>query len=260
MSYENINANTSIVFINGMENTLEDARNSANLIQRDFLDRQVGLMNNATGEGKVLQKYFGSGAITKRLDSAINAVLPKKVVRLTDDVLEWTPNYFTLKDSLNAHMLQKLPRDSVVITHSAGNEDIYKANRINAITNTKTKYKLISVGSPKSESNLRESTSSVGAELVRQVNDSKDPVANPKDAALDAVGNAIVGGSRGGYIGFSLGALSGIGITFYKLNEYHPFKSYYNNPEFQLQQTIQRLLMQDAMKEVKEKGLNNDKD
>ena len=260
MSYENINANTNIVFINGMGNTLEDARNSANLIQRDFLNKQVGIVNNATGEGKVLQKYFGSGAITKRLDSAINAVLPKKVVRLTDDVLEWTPNYLTLKDSLNAYMLRQLPKDSVVITHSAGNEDIYKANRINAITNTKTPYKHLSVGSPKSAEALRESTNSVGAELVRQVNDSRDPVANQLGAALDIVGNAIVGASRGGAIGGIIGIGGGIGITFHKLDEYHSFESYYNNPEFQLQQTIQRLLMQDAMKKVNEKELSNDKD
>ncbi|AWI33339.1 hypothetical protein [Helicobacter apodemus] len=262
MSYENINANTSIVFINGMENTLEDARNSANLIQRDFLDRQVGLMNNATGEGKVLQKYFGSGAITKRLDSAINAVLPKKVVRLTDDVLEWTPNYFTLKDSLNAHMLQKLPRDSVVITHSAGNEDIYKANRINAITNTKTKYKLISVGSPKSESNLRESTSSVGAELVRQVNDSKDPVANPKDAALDAVTSGVMDYLKGGsgFISMGVGGIRIINTTKDRFNKYHPFETYYQNEAFQIKQTIENALIKNISEENHQnsiKGLNN---
>ncbi len=242
MSYENINAKTNIVFINGMGNTLEDARNSANLIQRDFLNKQVGIVNNATGEGKVLQKYFGSGAITKRLDSAINAVLPKKVVRLTDDVLEWTPNYLTLKDSLNAYMLRQLPKDSVVITHSAGNEDIYKANRINAITSTKTPYKHLSVGSPKSAEALRESTNSVGAELVEQVNHPGDPVSG-----------IVNSGERINYIKYLFGDDDFASKFILKgLKKYHPFESYYNNPEFQLQQTIQNLLMQDTMKEIKE--------
>ncbi len=170
----------------------------------------------------------------------------------------------TTKDSLNAYMLRQLPKDSVVITHSAGNEDIYKANYLNALMKLKTDYKLISIGSPKSKKDLRESTNAVGAELVRQVNDSRDPVANPTGAALDIVGNAIVGGSRGigigRIIGTITGAATGVGITFHKLDEYHSFESYYNNPEFQLQQTIQRLLMQDAMKKVNEKELSNDKD
>ncbi len=34
----------------------------------------------------------------------------------------------TTKDSLNAYMLRQMTKDSVVINHSAGNEDIYKAN------------------------------------------------------------------------------------------------------------------------------------
>ena len=96
MSYENINKGTDIIYVNGMGNTLEDARNSANLIQRDFLDRQVGLMNNATGG-------------------------------LPNDVLEYS-SPLSVKDSLNAYMLRQMTRDSVVITHSAGNEDINKAN------------------------------------------------------------------------------------------------------------------------------------
>ena len=261
MSYENINANTSIVFINGMDNTLEDARNSANLIQRDFLNKQVGIVNNATGEGKVLQKYFGSGAITKRLDSAINAVLPKKVVRLTDDVLEWTPNYFTLKDSLNAYMLQQLPKDSVVITHSAGNEDIYKANRINAITNTKTPYKHLSVGSPKSEKDLRESTNAVGAELVRQVNHHGDPVSGIVNSGESGYWKNVVLPSMlsrvyfGNVVSFGLVPAATAFAMYLDLKKYHPFESYYNNPEFQLQQTIQRLLLENAIKESNQKGV-----
>ncbi len=63
----------------------------------------------------------------------------------------------------------------------------------------------------------------------------------------------------GGIIEGVMGITSSLGISAYELN-YHPFESYYENPEFQLQQTIQRLLMQDAMKKVNEKELSNDKD
>ncbi|MDU5326769.1 hypothetical protein, partial [Campylobacter ureolyticus] len=51
-TYENINNNTKIVFINGMGNTLENARESVNLIKQDY-GNNVGLINNATG------KYLG---------------------------------------------------------------------------------------------------------------------------------------------------------------------------------------------------------
>ena len=210
MSYENINANTSIVFINGMGNTLEDARNSANLIQRDFLNKQVGIVNNATRG-------------------------------LVNDVLEYS-SPLSVKDSLNAYMLRQMTKDSVVITHSAGNEDIYKANYLNALMKLKTDYKLISIGSPKSKKDLRESTNAVGAELVRQVNHPGDPVSG-----------IVNSGERINYIKYLFGDDDFASKFILKgLKKYHPFESYYNNPEFQLQQTIQRLLIQDTMKEIKE--------
>ncbi|ASM36867.1 hypothetical protein [Campylobacter sputorum] len=65
-----------------------------------------------------------------------------------------------------------------MITHSAGNEDIFKTNKINYIQGAKTPYKLISVGSPKSATHLKDSTSKVGAEFIIQINNPNDPVAN----------------------------------------------------------------------------------
>ncbi len=255
MSYENINAKTSIVFINGMRNTLEDARNSANLIQRDFLNKQVGIVNNATRG-------------------------------LVNDVLEYNPNTLSVTDFIIANQIQKLSPNTIYTAHSAANKDIINANFLNATTNTETKYKLISVGSPIAESELRESTNAVGAELVRQVNHPYDPVsgilnsgekesfANSafKNARLtgamagttlgSSIGGAfglipgmVIGGAIGGIVG---GAAIGLGVSALRLEKYHSFESYYNNPEFQLQQTIQRLLMQDAMKGINEKGLGDD--
>ena len=61
----------------------------------------------------------------------------------------------------------------------------------------------------------------------------------------------------GGIIEGVMGITSSLGISAYEL-KYHSFESYFENPEFQLQQTIQRLLMQDAIKGINEKGLGDD--
>ncbi|MGH1601283.1 hypothetical protein [Campylobacter majalis] len=148
-TYENIDRNTKILFINGMDNTLEDAKNSVNLIKKDY-GENVGLINNATG------KHLG----------------------VIEDAVEWLPNYTTTKDVLNAYFMKQLPAGATVITHSAGNEDIYKANKINSIIGVKTPYNLISVGSPKSATKLKENTNKVGANFIDQINHTNDPVAN----------------------------------------------------------------------------------
>ncbi|MDX8384386.1 MAG: hypothetical protein R8M45_09910, partial [Ghiorsea sp.] len=145
MTYDNINKNTAIIFVNGMGNTLKGAKSSQKMIQKDF--NNVGLINNETSG------YIG-------------------------DFLEWAPNYLTTKDVLNAYMLQQLPKDAVVITHSAGNEDNYKANEVNALVGATTPYRHISVGSPKSATELKKADQSVGATFIKQANHPNDPVAN----------------------------------------------------------------------------------
>ncbi len=67
----------------------------------------------------------------------------------------------------------------------------------------------------------------------------------------------LLGGAIGGIVG---GAASSLGVSALRLEKYHSFESYFENPEFQLQQTIQNLLMQDAMKGINEKGLGDDKE
>ncbi|AWI33349.1 hypothetical protein [Helicobacter apodemus] len=237
VNFENINAKTNIVFANGIHNTLQDARNSANLIQRGFLNRQVGIVNNAT-----------RGFI--------------------NDVLEYNPNTLSVTDFIIANQIQKLSPNTIYTAHSAANKDINNANFLNATTNTETKYKLISIGSPIAESELRESTNAVGAELVRQVNHPYDPVAGilnsgERERYSKDLGEYVEQIYPRGYTTPTSENTRGIiihHVEYQHLKKYHPFKSYYNNPEFQLQQTIQRLLMQDAMKEVKEKGLGDDKE
>ncbi|MDE5603026.1 MAG: hypothetical protein K2I71_03785, partial [Helicobacter sp.] len=158
MNYVNLNPSTNIIFINGMDNTLSQAKENMNLIQRDFPQYNVGLINNPT-KG------------------------------ILNDISEYNSNTLTITDFLNAHILQQIFRNSkesidsmnskestdtknvVAIAHSRGVRDINNANVVNAFQGfTTTNYALLSVGSPISESELRESTASVGAKLIRQVN------------------------------------------------------------------------------------------
>ncbi|OUT08115.1 two-partner secretion domain-containing protein [Campylobacter concisus] len=176
-TYENLNKDTKIVFMNGMDNTLEEAKKSVNLIKEDF-GKNIGLINNATG------KHLG----------------------ILEDAIEWLPNYKTTKDVLNAYKLKNLSSGTTLITHSAGNEDIFKANSINKVLGVNTPYNLISVGSPKSATKLKESANGVGANFIIQVNHENDPVAN---GILNSDAN----------------------YEFKTLNDvetYHPFSTYYH--------------------------------
>lgn len=179
MNYDNVNANTDIVFENGMGNTEIGARESQDMIQADFPNQNVGLINNVTG------KYS-----------------------YASDYLEWKPNYLTTKDALNAYMLQKLSPDTIVITHSAGNEDIFKANQVNALVGANTPYIHYSVGSPTSATKLEISDNAVGATLKTQINHPNDPVTIVNEEA-----NYEVEGL----------------LPFNDLGDYHPFTVYYKN-------------------------------
>ena len=68
--------------------------------------------------------------------------------------------------------------------------------------------------------------------------------------------SAIVSKFNVNIVGLLINPLSIIG---YDLNNYHPFEFYYNNPNFQIQQIIQKILLENTIKEMNEKGLNNAK-
>jgi len=148
MNYNNINDGTKIVMVTGMNNGATAAKNIQGMIGKDF--NNVGLINNQTDE------IFG----------------------VVGDAAEWMPNSPTTKDVLNAEMLQRVSPNTLVVSHSAGNEDIYKANEVNALVGVQTPYNLISAGSPKSKTALEESASKVGATVITQINNPHDPVAN----------------------------------------------------------------------------------
>ena len=50
MNYYEINSNTDIVFENGMMNTKTESQASQEMIQKDFPNKKVGLINNITGD------------------------------------------------------------------------------------------------------------------------------------------------------------------------------------------------------------------
>lgn len=165
-----------------------------------------------------------------------------------------TNSPLTTKDSLNAHTLQQLPKNAIVITHNGGDGLIYNANVINAIQNTTTPYKLISIGSPISKNDLIKITADVGAELIAQINHPYDPVSgilNTEESKIKVIEGYIktyIEYFKTDFSVFSsiLGLLKSPFIVFKnQISKYHDFKSYYQNPDFKIQQIMQESLQEE---------------
>jgi len=146
--YNNINGNAGQVFMNGMNNSLAAAYDSVALIQNDF--GATGLISNTT------DRTFG----------------------VLGDAYEWVPNYLTTKDILNEYMLSQLSYGTEVITHSAANEDIFKAYKVASYINEALPLNIISVGSPRSITDLQNIGYPNGMLSIYQYNNPHDPVAN----------------------------------------------------------------------------------
>lgn len=198
MKYYDINKNTKIVFWNGMNNTREDAKQSQALISKDFSN--IGLFSNKTHN-------------------------------LLGDFLEWKPNYLTIQDVLNGYMLRQLPKGTILITHSAGNEDSYKGYKVLQLENVKLKdISQISVGSPRSLTDLKKEGAKVGVKNIVQINNPHDPIAN-----------GWVNGDGDYEVKYGLKDLEKFKIPIYNnLKKNHPFESYYPKvkKEIILQNTI----------------------
>jgi len=176
MAYFDINKNANQVFWNGMDNTVYQAIESKKLIQNDF--GTTGLIANRTHG-------------------------------LVGDASEWLPKYKTTKDVLNAYTLSQLAPETEVITHSAGNEDDFKALEVGSYVGMKFPINIISVGSPRSKTDLQNIGNKVGVLSVYQYNNPHDPVAN---------------GLLNGDANYEFhGAIS----TYYDLKNNHPFLKYY---------------------------------
>ncbi len=289
-------AKTDLNFID-----LKYLKKDVNFIDSKYLNKDsknVGFNNNsqpklvvATGISTDEARAREIGLFTQQLFQQDIKVIHNKThsflgVKGARDIIEYKSKKFSTGDFATAHEMQQLPEDSVYMGHSGGSGDALDGMVVNAIQGGNSPIHVVAIGSPERKEDFIKVGKEVGVKSVSMFNNPLDPVANPTGIALDIVGNAIVGASRGGAIGENIGKTMGgtmggtmgkiIGTTMggingavlgakdvignirFRLEKYHSFESHFENPEFQLQQTIQRLLMQDAMKGINEKGLGDD--
>ena len=226
------NNKTNIFFQNGMDNNFQTSLASANLVSA-LTGRPVGLIVNNTAN-------------------------------ITNDIYEYLPTELVLRDALNSEIYQRLDnynlarnQNSLILTHSAGNNDIMKASQTLQLTNTalNNTINVMSIGSPISYNKLNEQLLPSGISLLGQYNNWKDPVTHSKVWGTVAVGSLAVGLTTGviygtttgvsiganmaatgtglealftGVIGGAVGgAPAATGYSLLKLQ--HPFEKYYNN-------------------------------
>ncbi len=204
--------NPRIWFANGVDNTTQQAWDSAQKIAA-ITQQDVGLIHNGTQ---------GTAA----------------------DIGEYLPKSFTMKDALNEYTYRSINSQgpSLVVLHSAGNEDYYKAMRLGALQGYSYPHiSVVSLGSPVGSNKLGKAIDSVQSKMIGQVNSLKDPVTYIKTTVGVAIGATLVGGVYGcgygislGLPGCFLGALTGVGagagvvggLGFYGAKSYHPVDSY----------------------------------
>ncbi|MEN9625521.1 MAG: hypothetical protein RJB17_2316, partial [Pseudomonadota bacterium] len=182
MGYVNIDGKARVFVQTGMDNTRQDAGVSAQTLSKVLGGVSTGYINNGT-EG------------------------------LNGDVGEYLPNSLSKKDVLNEYTYRTLNAQgpTLVVTHSAGNEDAKKALQAGAMYGkTYENLSFVSVGSPVGGSVMRQSVTSGGANYLGQVNDWRDPVTNPKLWVL-GTGAALVGG---GALGVALAPVTGGGSLY----------------------------------------------
>jgi len=222
MGYVNIDGKARVFVQTGMDNTRQDAGASALALSKVLGGVNTGYINNGT-EG------------------------------LNGDVGEYLPNSLSKKDVLNEYTYRTLNAQgpTLVVTHSAGNEDARKALQAGAMYGkTYENLSFVSLGSPVSSSVMRQSATSGGANYLGQVNDWRDPVTNPKLWVL-GTGVALVGGAAAGVVlapttgggslyaygtalmGGGLGGGLGGGAIVSGINNYHAFPQYITKPQSQ---------------------------
>ena len=214
---------TNIFFQSGMQNNYITAAKSASLIS-DETSRRVGLIvNNSAGINK-LSGLFG-------------------------DVSEYLPSTLTLTDLLNGEVYQQIANNgnkkNLIIMHSAGNKDAIKSAQVLALNNVNLNNNIdfISVGSPLSNSQLKEVIEPIGGNVIGSYNNWLDPVTNSKTWAVGAgiifIGGVIYGVSAGisatlsgsgleAYFSGLIGGGIGGAICLYNIKLHHPFDNYFN--------------------------------
>ena len=227
-----------------MLNNVEMAKGSARYLS-ELMGEEVGIINNMThGLGK--------------------------------DVREYSSPLGT-KDVLTAYEYEKISKTEgrhLVLMHSAGNEDGYKALKILDLEkrNLEGKVDFMSVGSPRSKKDLEGIAEKVGGKLIGQYNDIRDPVPNlmtHSAAVLSfSVATTLLGTATGlalapptggtsagivfsGFIGAGVGAGVGGSVGLKLINTYHSFDKYLDN---NIKEVDTKQGIKEALKNWKEKN------
>lgn len=182
MTNTQIPTSTNIFFQNGMMNNYKTAGEIASLVSQST-NRPTGMIVNNTG-----------GAV--------------------DDVFEYLPNELVLRDALNGEIYQQIDRfnlennqRSLIITHSAGNNDNMKGNQVLQLTNTRVStIDVMNVASPISQSRMQQNLDQTGMNIIGTYNNWKDPVTNSKTWGAVATGSLFAGLTVGVVSGVSTGA------------------------------------------------------
>ncbi len=233
---------------------------------KDRVKLQEGTdMGYINTDDKNTRIYVQTGMNTKPEDALKNAQTLSKVVGepvgvivngtqgLGNDVQEYLPKAPSIKDALNEYTYQTLNKqgDKLVVMHSAGNEDANKALQLGQqLGHQYSNLSFVSLGSPVSNSIMRQNVTQTQAQYLGQVNDWRDPVTNPTlwvtgtaallaggaaagfalapatgGTSLYAYGSALMGGGLGGGLGG--------GTIVYGINNYHPMDQYIAKPQAQ---------------------------
>ena len=169
------------------------------------------------------------------------------------DIAQYLPNRAALADALNEYQYRTLNAQgpTLIVTHSAGNNDANKALQLGAQLGQKyPNLSLLSTGSPISGSTLEHSARQTDLHYLGQVNDWRDPVTHSKIAGAVALGGLVGGAAAGialapatgggslygffyGVMGAGIGGGIGGGIGKYGIDHFHPFENYIVKPKSQ---------------------------
>ncbi|NOX16607.1 MAG: hypothetical protein GXP61_11420 [Epsilonproteobacteria bacterium] len=225
MTYCTPTPTTRVYFANGMENSIKEAKSSAEAISK-LINQPVGVIVNKT------HGLFGD----------------KTGV---GDIPEYLKNQYTMKDIINEYTYRKINNEAkkaktkaLIILHSAANEDAPKFISLGKkLGYTYPNLEFISAGSPNSKRKLSNIFKSANAKLIGQVNDWRDPVTHSKTVAAGVIGLGLVGAyfspeiSAIGLAGktaigkFAAGAAAGAVGVIGGVNLFHPFKTYLKKPK-----------------------------
>jgi len=232
-----------IYYENGMENNKDQAQDGAH-----FLEKAMGLKK---GEAGVLNNITHG---------------------LMADIEEYK-NPLDRKDILNAYAYEKISQNgerNLIVMFSAGNKDALKAMEVLKLENRSLggKVDFMSMGSPIGKKELTKAAEKVGANIIGQYNDRRDPVPYLVNWIGGTLGFAATTAIAGIGIGIAvatnpasitaaeifsdvlIGGGIGGGIMKHNLTKYHSFESYLNR---NVKEVDSKEGVQDSLRKWKER-------